>query len=248
MPLSGNIFIAAGIGPLTLHDTSILRLPHMSEFPKWFWITVTIISIGGCASILTCMIPRIIFLLSDTKRIRQENDRIATFFLLSGAFIYFLPISFLGFFEFFDRYLMPLFVLISLILVSLRKTFKVSNSKFKKAAAILLLVLSAFFSVATTHDYLSWNRTRWMALQSLLENENISPSQIDGGFEFNGFYLYNPDYQRNKSKSWWWVVDDAYMVTFGDVQGYEVFRNYNYTRWIPPRKDNDIFILKRRVE
>ena len=39
--------------------------------------------------------------------------------------------------------------------------------------------------VAATHDYLAWNRTRWMATRTLIE-AGVLPRQIDGGYEFNG--------------------------------------------------------------
>ena len=244
MPMARNIVDKRGIGPLTLHDTHILHLPHVPTLPKEFWIIVTMLSVLGCALILIYMFSRTIFIVSGIKQLRRDNDRIATFFFLSGAFIYFLPLSFLGFV---DRYLTPLMVLISLALVSFRNKISFSKSKVVMASAICLMGSLTFFSVTTTHDYLSWNRARWMALQSLTENENIPASHIDGGFEFNGLYLYSHNYQRDKSKSRWWVDDDTYMIAFGEIQGYETIRHYEFTHWMPPGKGK-IVILKRQIK
>jgi hypothetical protein len=74
------------------------------------------------------------------------------------------------------------------------------------------------FTVAATHDYLSWNRVRWQALHHLMQEDQISLSHIGGGFEFNGWYLYDDDYDDWKyepDKSWYWVDNDDYVVSVG---------------------------------
>jgi hypothetical protein len=111
--------------------------------------------------------------------------------------------------------------------------------------ALVILLFFAFFSVATTRDYFSWNRARWTALHDLMAEENVSATRIDGGFEFNGLYLYRPESHReDPSKSWWWVTDDEYLVALGEVPGYTVVRKYPFTRLLPP-EENNIFVLHR---
>lgn len=102
------------------------------------------------------------------------------------------------------------------------------------------------FSIISTHDYLSLNRTRWKALQNLLLNDNIHPSLIDGGFEFNGLFLYNSNYKKKENKNWYWVVDDVYAVSYREIAGYDALYSYEYIRWMPPQNKNKIFVLKRR--
>ena len=53
-----------------------------------------------------------------------------------------------------------------------------------------LLLGMATLTAMLTHDYLAWNRVRWQALDQLVRAENIAPSRIDGGFEFNGQHHY----------------------------------------------------------
>lgn len=68
----------------------------------------------------------------------------------------------------------------------------------------------------------------------------MSPSEIDGGIEFNATYLYGIPNRPDKSP--FWVEDDRYMVTFGPVAGYRTFSARSYPRWIPPRQ-GAVFVL-----
>jgi len=64
-----------------------------------------------------------------------------------------------------------------------------------------------------------------------LEAQGIRPQQIDGGYEYNGWYLYDPKYQPTQGKSYWWVTDDEYMITSGPMPGYRPVAAYKYHRW-----------------
>src|SRR5216684_2548164 len=117
--------------------------------------------------------------------------------------------------------------------------------------AVVTLALCGVFSVAGTHDYLSWNRVRWQALNNLMQEQHVSPKQMDGGVEFNAWYLYSRSYPNpllsvdidwNKkpesmerkpapTKSWWWVASDDYVVTFGPVPGFTELKCYQFQRW-----------------
>jgi len=108
----------------------------------------------------------------------------------------------------------------------------------------LVIASFAFFSVCTTRDYLAWNRTRWKALRELMASGNISPSDVDGGFEFNGWYLYDPAYEEKAGKSWWWVQKDSFLITFGERPGYKMIKEYKFSRWLPPGTGH-ILVLKK---
>jgi hypothetical protein len=137
--------------------------------------------------------------------------------------------------------------MIPLILVLIAPLDQHRMLKINFSSAIIggiLLSVMVFFSITGMHDYLAWNRARWQALTDLTITQNVSPYKIDGGFEFNGLYLFDIRYQRKPGKSWWWVHDDEYIVTFGEVPDYEVYRQYPYNSWLFFRK-NSIFVLKR---
>ena len=114
---------------------------------------------------------------------------------------------------------------------------------------ITLIMMFAYggFTLAATHDYLSWNRVRWQALHHLMQEDQISPSHIDGGFEFNGWYLYDDDYDDWKyepDKSWYWVDNDDYVVSFNPLTGYEEVKRYTFKRWLPWGQGN-ILVLRK---
>jgi len=134
--------------------------------------------------------------------------------------------------------------------------------------AVLTLALYGAFSVAATHDYLSWNRARWKALTDLMLEQHVTPEHIDGGFEFNAWYLYSRSYtnelfsladklaqnragldvkvgtQPARNKSWWWVYGDDFVVTLGPVPGFTELKRYHFPRWLPPG-EGSILVLRR---
>ena len=70
-----------------------------------------------------------------------------------------------------------------------------------------------------------------MATRMLMES-GISPTQIDGGYEFNGWYLSDPNYKRKADKSWWWVNDDEYVIASGPLSGYQELQRFVFQRWL----------------
>jgi len=107
-----------------------------------------------------------------------------------------------------------------------------------------MLAGTLVFSVATVRDYHAWNRARWEALHFAVDDLHLPSRQIDGGFEFGGWALYDPHYKVQPNKSWWWVTDDEYMVTFGEVSGYHTIRTFPFLRWLPPGEGR-IHLLQR---
>jgi len=141
---------------------------------------------------------------------------------------------------FFDRYLLFLFPFTLILFLPASFT----NSKIGTSIAIVFLLINLFFSVSATHDYLAWNRARWTGLDSLT-NSGISPSEIDGGFEFNGWYETNTRNPGNEfEKSWWFVNQDKYVVAFGDLCGYKKINKYLFNSYLTFSKDS-IFILQK---
>jgi hypothetical protein len=97
---------------------------------------------------------------------------------------------------------------------------------------LFLISLFAYFSVASTHDFLAWNRARWQALNKLTVVQKISPKLIDGGYEFNGWRLADRRYKQKPNKSFWWVDDDNYVIASGPLQGYKEIARYPFQRWL----------------
>ena len=93
---------------------------------------------------------------------------------------------------------------------------------------------SVLLQRAGTRDYLAWNRVRWKALNDLLADGKVTAADVDGGFEFNGWYLYDPAYQAEPGKSWYWVNRDSYLLAFAEMPGRSAVREYPYPHWLPP--------------
>ena len=114
-----------------------------------------------------------------------------------------------------------------------------------------------WFSVAGTHDYLAWNRARHALLDELRMQDGVKPTRIDGGMEFNAWHLakesgYAPTDAEVKigadptAKSWWWVVDDEYVVSMRPLAGYELHSSRLYDTWLVPGRAS--MVMLRRSE
>ncbi len=248
MPLTGNIITDFGLGPLTLRDSFILKALSTPTVLQMLWLVITAIGVVGAALLLEYLF----FALMQTFAIYKKDEVVdksknwLTTLIISFILIYFLPLGPQGFF---DRYLLLLLPLL-MMLVSVSTT-NISNWKVDSkviSIALIMMLLYGGFTIGATHDYLSWNRVRWQALHSLMQESQISPNQIDGGFEFNGWYLYDDfKYKQKPDKSWWWVDNDDYIISFGPITGYEEVKRYPFSRWLPFGQEN-IFVLHKNTD
>lgn len=271
MPVHNNVLDPHGIGPLTLRDTQLLHLSHVVPLSKFFWVVVTVLSLFGAWVLISessAVVSGFFFVnpvingskteargkllgwcrnaVLNWRSVLQRQPRavdqtIATFFLVC-AVVYLGPLALGGFF---DRYLLPVIVFLAAFFAAMTKTSETPKRRWPCAVALLLTACFAWFAVASTRDYFSWNRARWTALADLRQ-ANIPPSSIDGGFEFNGLETYVRNYVRTAGKSDWWVDDNEYLLSFGEMAGYETVKEYDYARWLPPSRGK-ILVLKRKA-
>ena len=237
-PFWGNILYNLGLGPVTLYDVDTLQLPHSFQFTHSFWILVTFLGIlAGLLLFNTILFCVRQFFSSDSK----ENLWIP-FLLISVGFLYFLPLAIS---RLFDRYII---LLIPLALALKSYVIKDVEDKFPNwqlSLGLMFFLIYSYFTVTSTHDYLAWNRARWEALTQLVEKDQIDPKKIDGGFEFNGWFLYDADYKPKEGKSSWWVDDDEYIITMGLVPGYSLWKTYDYPSWVT-WGEGHVYILNRQ--
>lgn len=243
MPLAGNVLIDWGLGPLTLRDTLLSQNGAIPNYLEIFWLIITIFATIGAALLLIFTCFSIIQLFSD----RNSREKKSLILLNnSTAFIYFLP---LGLSFFFDRYLLLLLPLsMVMVLNCLDNTNRFKLGFKTKLFALLTILFIGIFTVATTHDYLSWNRIRWQALDNLMQQQ-ITPDRIDGGFEFNGWYLYDPNYPiRRKIQNntvWWWSEKNDYVIAFSPIEGYTAIEQYSLQNWLPFLSDRILVLQKK---
>jgi 4-amino-4-deoxy-L-arabinose transferase-like glycosyltransferase len=242
-PHQGNTIHTAGIGTLTLRDTYFLKLDHVAALPQFFWVLMTIAALVG-ATILILAIPLATKKLCSTSSDKNNSDQAITWFVLLSVTIYMIPLVIGGFL---DRYLVPTIPLVAAGVASLNARLPAlpeTKLRPRHAALTLLIALFMVFTTCGTHDYFAWNKARWTALHDLTRNKLASPTDIDGGFEFNGLNLYDPEFRTTRDKSWWWVHNDTYLLTFGAVQGYSTIKEYPYKKWMPPA-DASIYLLQK---
>ena len=241
MPTAGNIVVAQGIGPLSLRDVHILNLPHVPTLGKPFWLAVTAASLLGGALLVGAAAGAAASAWPFLKPVRIQHDQTAgLFFLLCGG-IYLAPILVIGGW---DRYYIPALPFLLVGIAALASGSWSGQTRVRLALAALLLASLSTFAVFGTRDYFAWNRVRWMALNDLLASEKATPADIDGGFEFNGWYLYDPAYTEDPAKSWYWVERDTYLLAFAEMPGWRTLKEYSYAHWLPPYAGK-IFVLKK---
>ncbi len=248
MPLTGDTLHYFGIGPLMLRDTLLIgwNLPIETEPQKIFWVVATGLAIAGATSIVFAMAKGSCELFDRTRTVQQSIRRAwpAIFFSATGLAYVGILLLIATRHDLFDRYLLMLFIVVALALPILGT--RARDRPIGKAAGAMtamLLLASACFSVIAAHDFLAWNRTRWVALSDLIQS-GVGPRRIDGGYEFNGWTLYDAHYELHDEKSWWWVDDDEYRIAGGATPGYRIERRLVVNRWWDGTTP-DVFVLRR---
>jgi hypothetical protein len=248
-----------GLGPLTLIDTYRRSLEHIPQISVRFWWWATLIGVAGGAAIIYLVVATALELIRDGgRRLWRTSDALPAGILLAFTAAY----GAVMLFELnYDRYLIPLFPALALV-----ATFGIGRLPRARprpggrpgilpilalSTAGVFALLFGFFSVAATRDYLAWNRARWKALDDLTKVHKVPADRIDGGFEWNGTIQHETKFEFTPTfaadKSWWWVTDDEYRVTFGDMPGYQTFGKYKFERWLPPGAGAGyIHVIKRQ--
>lgn len=241
MPVSGNWLYDLGMGTPTLTDVFMLKMPNIYEAPVWIWFFITVFSILGCG----LLVERIVMIVASfiTRGAAPADRRVDKWWIVLVCvffLLYMAPICMAGFF---DRYLILLLPFFFVLLATGKTEMWTSRFFVAFPVALVTMILFAYFSIAATHDYLSWNRARWEACNELTEVQQIPSNQIDGGFEFNGWHMDPDSLQPFKRK--WWVYDDTYMITFGPIRGYSTLERFEYPRWLPGDR-GEVLILERK--
>jgi 4-amino-4-deoxy-L-arabinose transferase-like glycosyltransferase len=254
-PFMENILHNGGIGPLTLHDTTILGMSNYTGFPRWLWIFLALLCAMGMVLLFWFLFEIASDLLFKLKNHALQTLDAVSIFILVCFFVYTGPLSLI---HSLDRYLIvPIALLCILFCIGYRHFLHSSESfcQYKMAATFSLVLLWGWYSLAGTHDYFSWNRTRFQMLHELIDS-GVPASKIDGGFEFNGLALHDNAFwethsvnstrsiRSNHPRSWWWVQDDEYLITFGTIPNTQVEKMETFSRWFP-FTNGRLYLLKR---
>ena len=170
-PFLHNVISTYGVGPLTLTDVywnNAQTRPMVSHVP---WMGL---ELGAIA--LSVAWPGVF------ARVRPERKEIGLFGICL-ALMSFAAVVLSYQLAIFDRYHYPGLLGFAL---ALGVFFPVEKWRRLRAAALLWLGAMGIFSTLSLHDYFRWNEARWR-LVSVAEKRGISLSEIDAGYEPNGW-------------------------------------------------------------
>jgi len=240
MPIRGNLLTIFGIGPFTLRDVYVLNLPHLDAIPQGVLYLITALSVlgalllvHGLGMILRGPLPG---RSRGLREIAVANWQEIFLWILITAYLSPLVLT-----DYFDRYLIFLLPFVFALIGMRNNISNKQNPAWLKLISLLPILVFGLLSIALAHDYMSWNRTRLQATNWVKNEHHLEHHSIDSGFEFNGFYGYDPRYDNDQAK---WVRDDMYVIAFGDLPGYATEKHFAVGRLIPagPR---EIIVLRR---
>jgi hypothetical protein len=227
-----NVIFNLGLGPILLKDTYILRMQRPPTLNPAFYCLVAFWAILAVAAVLRLAYWSFARMLRSSAS--EENSEIAFLpcLALIAGLLYLLVIMLSGFY---DRYLIAVCVLFVIWVVSDRETSaQTALRPFQLIIAAAPLMVFVVCNVCLVHDFMELKRSQKQALDYLVQEKSENPCHIDGGFEFNGYHCYDPNFRPVKGFSWWWVHKENYVITLGPLPGYETVRTFPFTRYFGP--------------
>jgi 4-amino-4-deoxy-L-arabinose transferase-like glycosyltransferase len=221
----GNVLNAYGLGPFEWKDVNALleNSGQIGSLPYGFWLVLTDLGLAMAVGFISLLATQRSNAASYSSSNQSEHTLFAVLIvLLNGACLFIsTPI--------FDRYYIQ-FLPALIMLIAPTSVAACERKTFSRLACVVGCF--AVFSVAAVHDYLAINQARWDLLNELTQRLHVTPRQIDGGIEFNGFYLFDPYYIQKPGCDPWWVDADRYAVTFGPLPGYKLFETRPCQLWL----------------
>jgi hypothetical protein len=246
---AGCILIDFGTGPRAMAG----EVPHA---PVLLWVGVTAVSAFGATLLvlnLASIARKSIVEILATRDFRPHW--LPAFLIIVGA-VYCVPWAYYG--PWFDRYLLLEMSVLGLLIAgeaakSAGRGMRPSVGRVTAAAVLGLMYLG--FGVASTHDYLAWNRSRWEAARSLVSTGEVAPTDVEGGFEVQKYlpldhvafgkkraHIEDPETSFLVSKV---ASEPQYVVALSESPGFTVVRRLPVDRWmfLSPR---EVVILRHR--
>ena len=224
----GNVSKLAEIGPKIVKKESIKAIPLLIKILQVLFTIVSFISI--------CFVVFVLFIRKNISNLFSKNIFASLPFIIVCS-IYFLFIIFSK--AYFDRYDLPMALLLILILIPQ----KFIITKISKIIILIIICMIYLTSITETKDFFNWQKNRWVAI-NYLHKKGISSHEIDGGFEYNGWYKTNNKYP-NDERSWWWVEKDNYIISTEKLRKYNTDTLFIFQNYLPFRKDT-IYVLKKQ--
>lgn len=152
----------------------------------------------------------------------------------------------LSFFSYYERYLLPLLPGAIVLLLDVSR-----RVRLKRWGGVLGFAVVAMASVLLMRDYFAWNQVKWDAGRALLDR-GVAVETIDGGMEWDGWYLYDRSatYIRDHGLDmviapWLDVLDPQYIFAFRPTPGYHVLQTLPFRTPLRPGGWDQIYLLGR---
>jgi hypothetical protein len=264
MPLTGNILNFFDLGGQSLMGYQSFLGPDRILSIQRGWRCLTALGFVGAALLVICPILATLARARDITLTRPSIYRTETIwlwiFVIALILAYLVGIAGLERLYWFDRYLILLLPLA--IMVAAISTTEVNATRIgvgPTCGAALLLLSYGGVTVAGTHDHLASNRVLWEAVRNAMEDDKLQPSQIDGGFEFNGWYFgnklstCNPEYSKTSNPTEIGPIDFTclfenehweYAASYVPEAGFSIEAEYSFRRWLPWR-DQNLYLMRK---
>lgn len=224
----GNVSLGFEIGPRVIKfDPALYSPSYLGWWPK----VARIIAFLSATLCLIYILTKFI-----QPKVKKEFKTVyLPFLLVLGAYFIFVSLNE----AYLDRYALPLACLILILLIPNEKATLTSGRKWIVYPIIFLTFLT---TVIENRDFFNWQKKRWEAIE-YLHQKKLGPDKIDGGFEYNGWHAKTPVFSE-APKSWWWIMDDEYIISHTPLKKYGIEKLFINPRWMPVGADT-IYVLKR---
>lgn len=225
LPFVGNIFYHLGVGPVILTGLNSDEPIQQTTWVNIIYITLTVL---GAISFISALLSIISI---------YPMKKISAGFILLLLIVYIIPLCF-NYAN--DRYLLLLFPFMIMAYML------VMNNSFKAVKFLVLFLPLFYFSFSAVFNHMSLNKAREKAAHHLTNELKINPHQIDGGFEFNGWYLSEEgkNYIPSHTGRWWWIDKDDYIISTVRRADY-IMESEIPVKTISPSSFDTVFVLKK---
>lgn len=250
IPFLGNMLFDTGVGPLTLRGDVIGGVYWRPVSIGDAWWLPTILGIAAAAWMLAGWLGWLVMIPGDGRRPLRDPRRRRHAFLMLWAALMIGALYHPGLPVRFDRYFLGALVPVLLLLAA-----ATPRARDLRLYAVQLALAAALytFSLISLQDYLAWNSARWHTLQRLMAG-GVPPENIDGGYEFNGWYTSPHFIARDGDQAFyhagplgWWVLGDEWAIAGQPRAGYNVVETIPYHSWLAGN-NAELFLLRRNSQ